>query len=241
MAKKKDFRFKQFGLNQDQCAMKIGTDGILLGTWVSLLPENQHVLDVGTGTGLIALMLAQRNQNANVVGVELDKRAFDQACQNVAESPFKQQVKMVHSSIQDFAKKDHCTKFDLVVSNPPFFTDGVLSDKHSRTNARHTTQLTHADLLQSVQLLLKKDGRFCVVLPVNEGLAFIELSKKYDFSLLKICQVKPRPNKPANRLLLTFSSEVSGACQESELCIYAEPKDSVYSADYQLLTRAFYL
>ena len=168
------FNFKQFSIEQDQCPMKVGTDGVLLGAWVDT-SNTENILDIGTGTGLIAIMLAQRTQTAQIDAVEIDNHACSQAQANMEASPWNDRLKSIESSIQDFAKLSQ-TEYDLIVSNPPFFTGGTLSAQNDRNNVRHTVKLPNGELLSSARRLLKKDGRFCVVLPLIEGLRFKELS-----------------------------------------------------------------
>jgi tRNA1Val (adenine37-N6)-methyltransferase len=167
----KPFTFKQFKIYQDRCAMKVGTDGVLLGAWVRI-QDAQKMLDVGTGTGVIAIMLAQRaahTEGVAVHAVEIDEAALAQAQENMAASPFNYCLAGFHDSIQDFAKKS-ADKYDLIVSNPPFFTGGTLSSSADVSQVRHTVKLPHGDLLNATRELLAKNGRFAVVLPLIEGL-----------------------------------------------------------------------
>ena len=146
--------------------MKVGTDGVLLGAWAAV-KQAQHILDIGTGTGLIAIMLGQRNAKAIIHGVEIDEIAFAQAYGNMDAAPWNDRLKAIHSSIQEFAKTQE-RKYDHIVRNPPFFSGGTFSNNQDRNSVRHTVKLPHGDLLNAVQKLLSVDGRFSVILPYIE-------------------------------------------------------------------------
>lgn len=241
--KKKDsFQFQQFTVRQDQCAMKVGTDGVLLGAW-SPVGEAKHILDIGAGTGLIALMLAQRSAQAQVTAVEVDPAAATQAKGNVDASPFADRIAVNHSSIQDFSLATD-QRFDLIVSNPPFFSGGVLSEQEGRASVRHTTKLSHQDLLRAVQRLLSADGSFCLVLPWLEGLRFQEWAATYQLYAHQVVKVKPSPDKSPNRLLLQLKkTPPAGEGPETkEIAIYERSgPDSARSDAFQAMTASFYL
>jgi tRNA1Val (adenine37-N6)-methyltransferase len=233
------FRFKKFSIAQDQCAMKVGTDGILLAAWAKV-EEVQRILDIGTGTGLIALMLAQRQAQAKVVGIEIDQAAAKQAQTNAVESPFASRVEIIQGSIQDYTHTA-AEPFDLIISNPPFFSGGVLSENAGRAEVRHTVKLSHHDLLRSVQVLLNPAGRFCLILPLLEGLRFQELAQTYQLYTQHICKVAPRPGKPANRLLLELGKSKVSDPQTTSLTIYADTDGTTRSHEFTSLTADFYL
>jgi tRNA1Val (adenine37-N6)-methyltransferase len=236
------FQFKKFAVAQDQCAMKVGTDGILLAAWARV-GEVRRILDIGTGTGLIALMLAQRQTLAQVIGVEIDQGAAKQAQDNVAASPFADRVKIIQGSIQDYTQAAAET-FDLIASNPPFFSGGVLSENAGRAEVRHTVKLSHQDLLRSVQRLLAPDGSFCLVLPWLEGLRFMELAKSYHLYTWQKIKVSPSPEKAPNRLLLSFRKNPppGDLPEEGVLSIYAKDgADAPRSEAYEQLTADFFL
>ncbi|NJN77877.1 MAG: methyltransferase [Saprospiraceae bacterium] len=152
------FRFKQFQIHQDKTAMKVGTDGVLLGAWADVL-ESESILDIGTGTGLIALIIAQRNQNAMVDAVEIDESSYEQAKQNFEESSWTKRLNIYQSSIQDYAK--NCGKqYDLIVSNPPYFVNSTKSKQEDKNQVRHTDSLSFEELIKSVNILLEISGRF---------------------------------------------------------------------------------
>lgn len=233
------FRFQQFEIAQDQCAMKVGTDGILLGAWAPI-SHSKRILDIGAGTGLIGLMLAQRTENAAVVLVEVDEKAAQQARENAKHSPFGQRVTTVDSPIQDYTEEGR--GFDLIVSNPPFFTGGVLSEQQGRASVRHTVKLSHQDLMRSVQRLLAPQGSFCLILPWLEGLRFIELAESYQLYPQRITSVSPSPEKPANRILMQLKSTPNADVLKDALSIYeAAGADAKRHPSFQTLTEDFYL
>lgn len=156
------FQFKQFTIHQKHCAMKVGTDGTLLGAWAQVPSASARILDIGTGTGLIALMMAQRFPKASVLGIDIDPDAVMQAKDNVAASSFASRITICHKNILDF--KDS-VGFDAIVSNPPFFVDALTCPDHQRTMARHTLSLTYEGLMKSAFRLLKPDGFFSLVIP----------------------------------------------------------------------------
>lgn len=234
------FRFQQFAIEQDQCAMKVGTDGILLGAWAPL-SDSKRILDIGAGTGLIGLMLAQRNKEATVVLVEIDEDSAQQAGDNAEKSPFGKRIKVVRSPIQDFALVQEAP-FDLIVSNPPFFTGGVLSEQQDRASVRHTVKLSHQDLLRSVQRLLAPAGSFCVVLPWLEGLRFLELAATYQLYPQRIAKVSPNPEKPPNRILMELKKNARLDVEEETFSIYeAAGQGANRHPVFQELTKDFYL
>lgn len=232
----KPFQFKQFSIDQDQCSMKVGTDGVLLGAWVDCA-DKKNILDIGTGTGLIAIMLAQRNNIASVHGVEIDHLACSQAKDNMQNSPFADRLKVIESSIQDYSF--HKEKYDLIVSNPPFFTGGTLSQNQERDAVRHTVKLPHGALLLSVQRLLEEDGKFAVILPFIEGLRFKELAATYNLHCSRETEVKPKEDKPVERLLLEFEKTKKTPVTD-QLVIQKEARND-WTQQYIDLTKAFYL
>jgi len=238
MNKSGTFTFKQFQIKQDSCIMKVNTDAILLGAWSDVVRKN-HTLDVGTGTGIIALMLAQRNANMQVVGIDVDLNAYMQAQNNMKNSPFNHQLKAYFSSIQEFSI-DSNQKFDLIVSNPPFFSGGTFSHNENKANIRHTLKLSHIDLLRSVKSLLSTDGHFDVILPYIEGLRFIELAMQYNFHLEKITEVFPNNDKKIERLLLRLGLQPVNGILKDTLVVQQSTTANDYSEEYCKLTKDFY-
>jgi tRNA1Val (adenine37-N6)-methyltransferase len=216
--------------------MKIGTDGILLGAWAGVSGAGS-ILDVGTGTGVIAIILAQRAQQAVIHGVEIERDACEQANENMQRSPWPNRLTAFHASIQEFARTAE-TKYDLIVSNPPFFSGGTFSSSQDKASVRHTVKLPHGDLLTGARTLLKKDGKFCAILPHLEGLRFKEMAGNYNLFCTKITEVRSKPGKPVERLLLQFEHELK-PLMKNELTIQHEAHNS-WTPEYLALTGDFY-
>lgn len=232
------FQFQQFFIAQDRCAMKVGTDGVLLGAWVET-EAAQSILDIGTGTGVIAVMLAQRNERALVHGVEIDAEAAAQAAENMLAAPWADRLEARHYAIQDYAR-DTEQRYDLIVSNPPFFTGGVLSQSENKTGVRHTVKLPHGDLLRATQTLLAPQGVFAVVLPLLEGLRFVEMARSYRLYCERMTEVRTKAGKPISRLLLQFTRHIPDAVRKDELIIQEEETNN-WTPAYRALTSGFYL
>lgn len=229
------FKFKQFDVQQDKAAMKVNTDSILLATWVNV--PHQRILDIGTGTGLIALILAQRNPEAMIDAVEIDNNAFQEAQDNFAKAKWADRLQAYHTSIQDFQSD----AYDFIICNPPFFTGGTLSENLDRNSVRHTIKMPNNELLRSTRRLLKPSGRFAVVLPYIEGLRFIEMAKSYGFCVHRQTEILPRPEKPIERLLIEFGLRQCDTKEQTTMAIYQTGKTSNYSDEYIALTKDFYL
>jgi tRNA1Val (adenine37-N6)-methyltransferase len=232
------FQFKKFFIAQDRCAMKVGTDGVLLGAWVEA-EAAQSILDIGTGTGVIAVMLAQRNELALVHGVEIDDEAAAQAAENMRATPWAERLHVRHHSIQDYAR-DTEQRYDLIVSNPPFFTGGVLSQSENKTGVRHTVKLPHGDLLIATQTLLTPQGVFAVVLPLLEGLRFVEMARSYRLYCERMTEVRTKAGKPVSRLLLQFTRQIPHSIRKDELIIQQDEANA-WTPEYRELTKEFYL
>lgn len=229
------FRFKQFEVIQEKSAMKIGTDGVLLGAWASFYnPKN--ILDIGSGTGVISLMLAQRYSSAKIIGVEAELNAFTESTLNITNSPFKDRVEIVSSKIQEYNSE---LKFDLIVSNPPFFISSQKSGNEERDSARHTDGLSFEDLIKSVLNNLSANGIFAVVLPENEFNILTEIAEESSLYLSRCCFVYPNPNKPIKRVLGEFSFKKKGIKKE-HLTIELDARHK-YSEEYKALCKDFYL
>lgn len=227
------FKFKQFDIRQKGSLMKVGTDSILLGAWAKA-GQSKHILDIGTGTGVIALMLAQRYPKAHIDAVEIDETSALEAKENARHSPFAERVNVVHTSIQKFAENT-VRQYDLVVSNPPFFNTGM-----ARNAARHTMSLSHEELLFFAKKLLAKDGHFCVILPLVEGEQCIETVKHHGLYLNRKTNVKPKSDKPIERLILRFSN-TEKTIIEDVLIIEKDSRERAYTDAYKALTSDFYL
>ncbi len=231
------FKFKQFSIAQEKCAMKVGTDGVLLGAWVDVSGAS-IALDIGAGTGVIAIMLAQRNPDMIIEAVEINDLAYEQAKENMSNVPWSGNLSVFHDSVQDFAQKTS-NSYELIVSNPPFFSGGTLSSHHSRNDVRHTVKLPSGDLLRVVRKLLAPHGRFGLILPHLEGLKFKELAESYSLFCTRMTEVRPKVEKGVERLLMEFE-KVEKPMKKDELVIQYEGRNN-YTEEYIALTKAFYL
>ena len=233
------FYFKQFAIFQDKCAMKVGTDGILLGAWANI-PDNSQILDIGTGTGLLALMLAQRSQtskNTVIDAVEIDYDAYSQAIDNVNRSPWSDRINVYHSSIQHFSVT--CSKqYDLIISNPPFFENSYKPSQKMRTLARHSDSLLQIDILQITEQLLKVNGRLAIIYPTDLANSFLSKSEAFNLFCDRKVWVKPTPKNPVKRILIELT-KTQFPLQETTLTI--EETKHIYTKDYIALVKEFYL
>jgi tRNA1Val (adenine37-N6)-methyltransferase len=227
------FQFKQFTVRHDRCGMKVGTDGVLLGAW-SPIGDAQFVLDIGAGSGLVALMLAQRS-SARIVAVELDEAAAIQAKENIEASPWLERMEVAQGDILSFSSD---ILFDLIVSNPPFFDLSLQSPDQKRTRARHTEGLSYDALLRKSAELLSPRGRICLIVPADKEQKIDELAQKNRLFPIRKTYVLPKPDAQPKRLLLELSV-VERPLQTDELVI--ELARHQYSEGYISLTRDFYL
>ncbi|MGQ0828058.1 MAG: tRNA1(Val) (adenine(37)-N6)-methyltransferase [Bacteroidota bacterium] len=230
------FVFKQFKINQNKCAMKVGTDAVLLGSWVNV-SHAKTILDIGTGTGIIALMLAQRTA-AHIDAIDIDTNAYEQATENVNNCSWKDRIDVHHISLQQFAITSD-RKYDLIVSNPPYFIDSSKALEESRTNARHTDQLPFDALLEGVLKLLNPTGKFYVILPPKESELFREKAEEHKLYLTKRTRIITRTDKPEKRLLMRFEF-THRAFSEDSITIEADERHS-YTDEYKELTKDYYL
>lgn len=237
----KPFVFKQFTVEQDRCTMQVGTDGVLLGAWAPIGTANT-ILDIGTGTGLIAIMMAQRCEAGHIQAVEIDEAAYAQAKENMEKSPWADRLLAHLGSIQDFELPHGIEEgFDLIVSNPPFFSGGTFSFNQDRNSVRHTVKLPHNDLLRAVRRLLHKQGRFATILPLLEGLRFRELAESYHLYCTQMIEVQPKPSRSAERLLLVFEKEAKAIPGHTSTLVLMQEDDIHRTEAYRSLTEAFYL
>lgn len=231
------FRFKQFSIAQDRCAMKVGTDGVLLGAWTSLDHEPESILDVGAGTGLIALQLAQRSPAEVIDALELDGDAYEQCVSNFEASPWGDRLFCYHASFGEFVDEIE-DNYDLIVSNPPFYSEEVDSGIPSRDRARQNSSLPFSELIQGVAGLLSESGTFSVILPYREEDNFLTLAESHGLHPRRVCRVKGNPRLGFKRSLLELGfSKVAPIGEE----LVIEDGRHRYSADYMALTREFYL
>lgn len=229
------FHFKKFSVRHDRSGMKVGTDGTLLGAWTDVRKATQ-ILDIGTGTGLIALMLAQRAaESVTIDAVEIDEAAYSDAQENFAASPWHDRIHLHHTAIQNF---NPSTLFDLIVTNPPYFQKSYKPPTAQREAARHTEQLTFDEILSIAEKLLTPSGKLNLILPYTEGLQFINLAEHKGLHCTRQWIFRTRANKPVERFLLEFSW-IKNERDEGEILLYSSGEN--WSAGYKELTRAFYL
>lgn len=227
------FKFKHFEIHQDRCAMKVGTDGVLLGAWAL---GGKRILDIGSGTGLISLMMAQRYPEAQVVGIDLDAEACAEARENVAASPFADRVNIVDCRLQDYESLE---KFDAIVSNPPFFLNSLKNPDSKRSMARHADSLPFRELFRGVKLLLSDDGVFSAIVPVEVLEAFASEGYMHGFYLLRQCGIKTVERKQPKRYLLTFAKHRSMEMDDMvETIMDSEGNSSEW---YAKITEEFYV
>ncbi|MDO4191523.1 MAG: methyltransferase [Bacteroidales bacterium] len=229
------FQFKQFTIRQDKCAMKVGTDGVLLGAWCPV-KKNDVVLDIGTGTGLIALMVAQRG-GALIHAVDIDASAVEQAKENVSYSPWNHQIEVFESDVQHF---DVGVRYDVVVSNPPYFNNSLKNPNKCRMMARHTDSLSYDDLILSSVKLLKPTGIMCVILPYDESLLFIEKAKAHEFYLQQDITIKTTlTTEKASRRMMAFIRSSIQVLHHNEIVLFLDEKQM--SESYRNLVKPYYL
>jgi tRNA1Val (adenine37-N6)-methyltransferase len=233
----KPFKFKQFTVEQDRCAMKVGTDGILLGAWASIDHNPESILDIGAGTGLIALMLAQRSQAELIDAIEIDGDAYEQCVHNFENSLWGDRLFCYHASLQEFVTEIG-DKYDLIVSNPPFHTTAIKSKSTKRNIARFENALPFDLLIKSAVHLLSPNGVLCLVVPHSEETHLLTYAKEEKLHPTKIIHVKGTPSSEIKRSLLEFSFQKQDSIF-SELII--ESKRHEYTEDFVKLTKDFYL
>lgn len=228
------FSFKQFTIRQDRCAFKVGTDGVILGAYADVSVAGR-ILDIGSGTGLIAIMLAQRSK-AEITALEPDEESFGQLLENVAACPWKLRINPVNGGLQDFVPSE---KFDLIVSNPPYFKDSLRNPDLRKSAARHNDSLSHDDLLKGTLRLLDDNGKLQVILPFAEGNVFIAEAAGYGLYCNEILRIKPLPGSGIRRLVLSFG-RFRAKTAEKFLTIEHGPRHE-FTDEYRNLTRDFYL
>ncbi|MNK14927.1 tRNA1(Val) (adenine(37)-N6)-methyltransferase [compost metagenome] len=231
------FQFKQFSVKQDKCAMKIGTDGVLLGAWTPLENSPYSILDIGTGTGIIALMLAQRSHAEQIDAMEIDDEAYEQAVDNFENSPWGDRLFCYHAGLDEFMEEPE-DEYDLIVSNPPFYTEDYTSGDEQRDKARFAESLPFEDLIEAATLLLSDNGVFSVIIPFKEEDKFVALAKGLDLFPFKITRLKGTPTTDIKRSMIAFSRN-ENEIATNELII--ETARHQYTPEYIALTKDFYL
>jgi tRNA1Val (adenine37-N6)-methyltransferase len=232
------FQFKKFSIQQDKTAMKVGTDGVLLGAWTPLHHNPFSILDIGTGTGLIALMLAQRSAAEQIDALEIDENAYEQATDNFENSPWNDRLFCFHAGLDEFIEEPE-DEYDLIVSNPPFYTEDYTSGNESRDTARFVDAMPFEDLVEAAALLLSENGIFSVILPYKEEEKFLALALEHELYPLKITRVKGTPATEIKRSLMAFSRNETTNFTVDELAI--ETARHQYTPEYIALTKDFYL
>lgn len=228
------FRFKEFTVYHDRCAHKVGTDGVLLGAWTKA-GSPEHILDIGSGSGVISLMLAQRFPGAKVTGIELDQASYEQSLENIQNSPFRDYIQILQG---DFITKALPGKFDLIVSNPPFFKNAMLSGKSERDKARHEFSLPHLPMLEKCASLLHDKGSIAFILPLDESRHLIHESSSLGLHPFRQTIVSNKPSVSPRRMLVQLVKDHQNI-MSNELFIRNEK--GAFSKDYKGLTSDFYL
>lgn len=227
------FSFRQFTVRQDRCAMKVGTDGTILGAWARMTATKARprILDIGTGTGLVALMMAQRYPQAWVSAIDIDPAAAAQAEENVRRSPFARRITVERAGLQAFEPQ---TEYDAIVCNPPFFTDSLTCPDGQRTLARHTASLSYEDLMKGAARLLAPGGRMSVIVPADCVTTVTDEGIFAGLMTVCICRVHTLPGRPAKRALIELTNRQPDApVRQEELTMGSE--------EYRRLTADFYL
>lgn len=232
------FQFKQFRVSQDKCAMKVTTDACIFGAWV---PEGKYerMLDIGTGTGLLALMLAQKSDGV-IDAVEVDEAAAYQAGENFKQSPWHQRLHIIHQDVLQFSLKKE-GKYDLIVCNPPFFEGNLPSEAHNKNLAKHSVLLSRLQLCEVVGRLLKPDGLFYVLFPAHEAELFQSLAGGYGLTTLYTTAIV---NNPDGQVLRTMTCMQRKSCRDEDIKmtnLYIRKDNGDYSEDFIQLLKPYYL
>lgn len=227
------FSFKRFTVYHDKCAMKVGTDGVLLGAWTNV-NTSQRILDIGTGSGLVALILAQRCE-ASITAIDIDSEAVEQAQININASNWKNRMEVIHT---DLCKYSPQNLFDTIVSNPPYFIDSLKCDDIQRNTARHNDTLTSEQLFENVSQMLCPEGEFSLILPFEQTESAISTGEKYGLHPTRHTRVITRPGLPPKRSLLAFKKHPEEYIPQD---LVIELERHVYSEEYIALTKEFYL
>lgn len=241
------FQFKQFSIHQDRCAMKIGTDAVLLGAWCPIDNKPFSVLDIGAGTGILSLMLAQRTSAEQIDALEIDEDAYEQCVENFEASPWSDRLFCFHAGLDEFVDEPEddpsdcelAQQYDIIISNPPFYSENYKTDNDSRDLARFQDALPFEELVDAACLLLSENGIFAVIIPFKEEERFIDLCAEAELFPVKVTRVKGSHTTPIVRSLLAFKRYELSALEADELVI--EINRHEYADDYINLTKEFYL
>jgi tRNA1Val (adenine37-N6)-methyltransferase len=230
------FKFKQFIINQERSTFKVGTDGVLLGACADLT-GGKRILDIGTGTGLIAIMAAQRS-DAEIVAIEPEEKSYREACENVKACKWNNRIKVVNVGFRDFFSGND-EQFDIIMTNPPYFRDSLKNPDEGKSAARHSDSLTSSDILEGTNRLLTTAGSLQLILPYTEGTLFIAEASSYGFYCNRIIKIKPVPTGEIIRLILKFE-RIKKPVHEKFLTIETGTRHS-YTEEYKEITNDFYL
>ncbi len=238
------FNFKQFEISQDRCAMKVGTDGVLIGAWAPLL-QAHNILDIGSGSGLLALMAAQRNSAAHIDAVEIEAAAAAQARENIGRSPWSNRIALHCITIQDFTSthiNSSCQSdgYDFIISNPPFFEETLKPSHKARATARHTDTLPFSDLMRCASQLMTDEGAFALIYPSAAQSSVQTAAAVNRLFCSDLCEIRTVPGKPAKRQMAVYRKKTPEYIfRKDTISIYNAPNE--YSPEYKSLTRDFYL
>lgn len=232
------FQFKQFSIQQDRCAMKVGTDSVLLGAWCPIENNPFSVLDIGAGTGILSLMIAQRSNAEQIDAIEIDEDAYEQCVENFENSPWGDRLFCYHAGLDEFVE-DPEEEYDLIISNPPFYSEDYKTENAQRDLARFQDAMPFEELIEVADLLLSENGIFAVIIPYKEEEKFIDLCAEVELYPVKVTRVKGSPTTEIKRSLLAFKRYELPVLEADELVIEINRHD--YTDAYIELTKDFYL
>jgi len=232
------FQFKQFSIQQDRCAMKVGTDSVLLGAWCPIENNPFSVLDIGAGTGILSLMIAQRSNAEQIDALEIDEDAYEQCVENFENSPWGERLFCFHAGLDEFVDEPE-DEYDLIISNPPFYSEDYKTENSQRDLARFQEAMPFEDLIEAADLLLSENGIFAVIIPYKEEEKFIDLCAEVELYPIKVTRVKGTSTTEIKRSLLAFKRYELSTLTADELVI--EINRHEYTDDYINLTKDFYL
>ena len=233
---RKPFQFKQFSIHDEKSTIKVGTDAVLLGAWINP-KRSKSILDIGTGSGIIALMVAQKS-DAKIKAIDIDFDSIQESTANFNNSPWSENLYARHISFLDFVKQTN-EKYDLILSNPPYFNNSLKSPSDKKNLSKHASTLLHKELLLGVKKLISPDGMFAVIIPYDQMNSFKNIALIEGLFCNKKLIIYPTPKKPANRILMEFCLNRQSQLKEDELIIRTE--SGIFSEQYKTLTRDFYL
>jgi tRNA1Val (adenine37-N6)-methyltransferase len=229
------FHFKQFAVQNEKSAMKVNTDSVLLGAWASINSNAETGLDIGSGTGILSLMIAQRYPKMKIIGLEIEKQAFEESKINFTNSKWKRRLQAVNLPLQEYVPN---SKLDCIISNPPYYINNLKNQNISKSQARHTDTLSFEELINFAETFLSEKGTFNLILPKTEGEIFINIASESRLNFQKITFIKPNKNKSINRVMMCFGKEEKDLLK-GMFCVYKSK--GVYSKEHHQLTKDFYL